>query len=258
VFANSPSHADAAGVNADEGARGLIVLPTFNEALNLPLLVPRILQVAADVDILVVDDGSPDGTGELAETLSQQFAPRVSVLHRSSKSGRGGAVLAGFRKALGDDRYAWFGEMDGDQSHQPEELPLLIEASRRADMVVGARYLPGGGIEGWPLRRRIWSRASNEIIRRVLGVPMTDFTTGYRIYSRRAIERLVAANLRETGYISLSEWAYVLHRAGMSIEQVPTIFINRRLGKSNMSAGEAFGAIRALLRMRGWLPRRLS
>jgi dolichol-phosphate mannosyltransferase len=87
---------------------------------------------------------------------------------------------------------------------------------------------------------------------------MTDFTTGYRIYSRRAVEHLVAANLRETGYISLSEWAYVLHRAGMSIEQVPTVFINRRLGKSNMSAGEAFGAIRALLRMRGWLPRRLS
>jgi dolichol-phosphate mannosyltransferase len=178
--------ADAATAKGGQGARGVIVLPTFNEALNLPLLIPRILEVTAGVDVLVVDDGSPDGTGQLAETLSQTFAPRVAVIHRSSKSGRGGAVLAGFRKALEDSRYAWFGEMDADQSHQPEELPLLIEASRRADLVVGARYLPGGGIEGWPLRRRIWSRDSNGIIRLVLGVPMTDFKTGYRIYSRRA------------------------------------------------------------------------
>jgi dolichol-phosphate mannosyltransferase len=258
MLSDAAYQANAAKPKPGQGTRGLIVLPTFNEAPNLPVLVPRIVKVSDAIDVLVVDDGSPDGTGELAETLSQQFAPRVAVLHRSSKSGRGGAVLAGFRKALDDERYAWFGEMDADQSHQPEELPLLIEASRRADLVVGARYLPGGGIEGWPLRRRIWSRASNAIIRRVLGVPMTDFTTGYRIYSRRAVEHLVAANLRETGYISLSEWAYVLHRAGMSIEQVPTVFINRRLGKSNMSAGEAVGAIRALLRMRGWLPRRLS
>jgi dolichol-phosphate mannosyltransferase len=235
-----------------------MVLPTFNEALNLPSLIPRILQVNRAIDVLVVDDGSPDGTGELAEALGKKFSPRVAVLHRSSKSGRGGAVMAGFRQALHDNRYVWFGEMDADQSHQPEELPALIEASRRADLVVGARYLPGGRIEGWRLRRRIWSRASNAIIRRVLGVPMTDFTNGYRVYSRRAVELLAASKLRETGYISLSEWAYVLHRAGLRIEQVPTVFINRRLGKSNMSAGEALGAIRALLRMRGWLPRRLS
>jgi dolichol-phosphate mannosyltransferase len=237
---------------------GVIVLPTYNEALNLPLLVPRILEVTGTVDVLVVDDGSPDGTGDLAEDLARRFVPRVRVMHRATKSGRGGAVMAGFRAALKETNYAWFGEMDADQSHQPEELPALIEASRHADLVVGARYLPGGRIEGWPLRRRIWSRASNAIIRRVLGVPMTDFTNGYRVYSRHAVERLVASKLRETGYISLSEWAYVLHRAGMRIEQVPTVFINRRLGKSNMSAAEAVGAIRALLRMRGWLPRRFS
>jgi len=235
-----------------------MVLPTFNEALNLPSLIPRILQVSDAIDVLVVDDGSPDGTGQIAETLGEKFSSRVVVLHRSSKAGRGGAVLAGFRQALADDRYVWFGEMDADQSHQPEELPTLIEASRHADLVVGARYLPGGQIEGWPLRRRIWSRASNAIIRRVLGVPMTDFTNGYRVYSRPAVEHLAQAKLRETGYISLSEWAYVLHRAGMEIEQVPTHFINRRLGKSNMSAAEAIGAIRALLRMRGWLQRRSS
>jgi dolichol-phosphate mannosyltransferase len=233
---------------------GVLVLPTFNEALNLPLLVPRILEATGAVDILVVDDGSPDGTGDVAEDLARQFAPRLHVLHRARKSGRGGAVMAGFRAAMKKTDYAWFGEMDADQSHQPEELPALIAASKQADLAVGARYLPGGRIEGWPLRRRIWSRASNAIIRRVLGVPMTDFTNGYRVYSRRAVEYLLTAKLRETGYISLSEWAYVVHRAGMRIEQVPTVFINRRLGESNMSAAEAIGAIRALLRMRGWLP----
>lgn len=233
-----------------------MVLPTYNEALNLPLLVPRILEVSDMVDILVVDDGSPDGTGQVAEALGREFAPRLQVLHRRSKSGRGGAVMAGFRQAIADDRYSWFGEMDADQSHRPEELPTLLDASRSADLVVGARYLPGGRIEGWPLVRRIWSRASNAIIRGVLGVPMNDFTNGYRIYSRRAVAHLITADLRETGFISLSEWAYALHRAGMRIEEVPTVFINRRLGESNMSAWEAIGAVRALLRMRGRRSRR--
>ena len=162
--------------------------------------------------------------------------------------------MAGFRAALDGD-YAWFGEMDADQSHQPEELPALREAIDHADMVVGARYLPGGEIHGWPRRRRVWSRTSNAIIRTTLGVPMRDFTNGYRLYSRRAVEVLTSANLRETGYITLSEWAYTLHRAGMTITEVPTVFINRRLGESNMSASEAVGAVRALMRMRGWIPR---
>ena len=235
---------------------GVLVVPTFNEAQNLTYLVRRILTATESVDILVVDDGSPDGTGALAEALSGTHAPRVHVLHRPSKSGRGGAVLAGFRLALDHPEYTWFGEMDADQSHQPEELPTLIDAIRNTDLVVGARYLPGGRIDGWSLRRRVWSRASNAIIRFVLRVPLTDFTNGYRLYSRRAVEHLTRSKLNETGYISLSEWAFVLHRAGMSMTQVPTHFINRRLGKSNMSAGEAVGAIRALLRMRGWLPGR--
>ena len=232
------------------------MLPTFNESLNLPHLVPRILALPK-VDVIVVDDGSPDGTGALAEGLAQEFAPRLSVIHRQSKAGRGGAVMAGFREALGRG-YEWFGEMDADQSHRPEELSGLIAELGRADMVVGARYMPGGAIEGWPIRRRVWSRCSNAIIRLALGVPMRDFTNGYRLYSRRAVEVLTSAKLRETGYITLSEWAYTIHRAGLTIAEVPTLFINRRLGQSNMSAAEAVGAIRALLRMRGWLPRNWS
>jgi dolichol-phosphate mannosyltransferase len=236
----------------------MMVLPTYNEALNLPFLIPRILAIRDDVDILVVDDGSPDGTGQLAEELGRTLGPRVQVLHRATKSGRGGAVMAGFRQAMADDRYEWFGEMDADQSHQPEELPAFLEAIRDADLVVGARDIPGGRIEGWGLLRRVWSRTSNSIIRRVLGVPLTDFTNGYRVYSHRAVEHLASTELRETGFISLSEWAFVLHKAGMRMTQVPTVFINRRLGKSNMSASEAIGALRALLRMRGRLPRRMT
>jgi dolichol-phosphate mannosyltransferase len=238
--------------------RVMMVLPTYNEALNLPLLIPRILAIGNNVDVLVVDDGSPDGTGQLAEELGRTFAPRVRVLHRASKSGRGGAVMAGFRQGLAEYPYQWFGEMDADQSHQPEELPSFLEAISDADLVVGARDISGGRIEGWGLPRRIWSRTSNRIIRRVLGVPLTDFTNGYRVYSRRAVEHLASAELRETGFISLSEWAFVLHKAGMRMTQVPTVFINRRLGKSNMSASEAIGALRALFRMRGRSPRRMT
>jgi dolichol-phosphate mannosyltransferase len=242
----------------EASGRVMMVLPTYNEDHNLPLLIPRILAIRDDVDILVVDDGSPDGTGQVAEELGRTLGPRVKVLHRAMKSGRGGAVMAGFRQALADDRYAWFGEMDADQSHQPEELPAFLEAIRDADLVVGARDIPGGRIEGWGQLRRVWSRTSNRTIRRVLGVPLTDFTNGYRVYSRRAVEHLADAQLRETGFISLSEWAFVLHKAGMRMSQVPTLFINRRLGRSNMSASEAIGALRALLRMRGWLPRRTT
>jgi dolichol-phosphate mannosyltransferase len=236
--------------------RVIVILPTFNEAQNIPILVPFLLAVGDQVDVLIVDDNSPDQTGRVADELANRLRTRVSVLHRASKSGRGGAVMAGLRKAVTDDRYAWFCEMDADLSHQPEELPPMLEATAGVDMVVGSRYIPGGGIEGWGVARRVWSRMSNRIIRTVLGVPMTDFTTGYRLYSRRAVEFLTKARLRETGYITLSEWAYALHKAGMPFREIPSVFVNRRFGKSNMSAGEAIGAIRALLRMRGWLPRR--
>jgi dolichol-phosphate mannosyltransferase len=240
----------------DGATRVRVVLPTYNEALNLPDLVPRLLAVGPMVDVLVVDDASPDGTADVVQNLSKGgFGDRLTLLSRSGKAGRGSAVMAGFKHSLADDRYAWFAEMDADQSHQPEELPALLEAGRGADMVVGSRYIRGGRIEGWSLKRKAWSAMSNRIIRIALGVPMTDFTNGYRVYNRRALELLSESPLRETGFISLSEWAHTIHRSGLTIREVPTVFINRRLGTSNMSAAEAIGALRALVRLRGWLPR---
>jgi dolichol-phosphate mannosyltransferase len=228
--------------------RVLVVIPTYNEALNLPHLVPRLRSALPDSEIVVVDDGSPDGTADVARSLG------VQVLERFSKAGRGGAVMAGLRHGLAVGGFDAFLEIDADLSHQPEELPALLAAAGHADMVIGSRYLEGAGIEGWSWRRRAWSRMSNRMIRTMLGVPLTDFTNGYRVYSRRAVEHLAKAPLRETGYITLSEWAYALHVAGMSMAEVPTVFINRRLGKSNMSAREAFNALRGLVRMKRRLP----
>lgn len=231
-----------------------IVVPTYNEALNLPHLVPRVLAAVPDAHIYVVDDGSPDGTGDVAERLGRETEGRVRTIHRTAKSGRGGAVLAGLRAARDAGDYPWFCEMDADLSHQPEELELLIGAADSVDMVVGSRYLDGARIEGWSWRRKAWSRLSNRMIKTVLRVPMSDFTNGYRLYSRRAVDHLVGARLRETGYISLSEWAFSLHRAGMPIRDVPTTFVNRRLGTSNMSASEAVNALRGLIRIRRHAP----
>lgn len=232
------------------GPRLAIVVPTYNEALNLPLLVPRFLAVQPDADIIIVDDGSPDGTGEVAERLGREHGGHVKVVHRTIKAGRGGAVRAGLLAARDMGMYDLFGEMDADLSHQPEELERLLGVADGADLVVGSRYLPGSRIEGWPLQRRVMSRLANRLIRNVLGVPMSDHTNGYRLYSRRAVDVLAAEDLRETGFISLSEWAYALHRAGMTTREVPITFINRRLGTSNAGLAEVVDALRGLLRVR--------
>jgi dolichol-phosphate mannosyltransferase len=225
-----------------------VVIPTYNEALNLPHLVPRLRAVLPGADLLVVDDGSPDGTARVARELG------VDVLERPAKAGRGGAVLAGLRQGLTRGGYDAYLEIDADQSHQPEELPRFLESFDAADMVVGSRYMSGARIEGWSWRRKVWSRMSNGLIRLVLGVPLSDFTNGYRLYSPRAVDYLASAPLRETGYITLSEWAYALHAAGMRLAEVPTVFINRRFGTSNMSASEAVNAMRGLMRMKRRMP----
>lgn len=232
-----------------DAERLLVIVPTYNEALNVDALIGRILAAGDELDVLVVDDNSPDGTGQRVEELALRHPGRVSLLRRGAKSGRGGAVLAGLAEGWARG-YSGFVEMDADLSHQPEELPVLRRAAVAADVVVGSRYVPGGAIHGWRRRRHIWSRMSNGLIGAVLRLPIRDYTNGYRLYGRRAAEVLLRAPLRERGYIALSESAYVLHRAGLRFSEVPTRFVNRQFGESNMGAAEAVGALRALLRIK--------
>ena len=236
-------------------SRSLVVIPTYNEALNIEQLVTELLALDDRIDVLVADDASPDGTGALVEGLGKRHPGRVAVLHRSEKGGRGAAVLAGLKQGLADERYTRLVEMDADLSHLPEELPDLLAASEHADLVIGSRYGRGSQIIGWSRRRKIWSRMSNLLLRGVLRLPTRDYTNGFRVYSRPAASVLATADLRERGYISLSEWAWVLHHAGMRFADVPTTFVNRRQGVSKMGTGEAVAALRALLRLRGTRPR---
>ncbi|MDQ3690382.1 MAG: polyprenol monophosphomannose synthase [Chloroflexota bacterium] len=236
-------------------SRSLVVIPTYNEALNIEQLVTELLAVDEGIDILVADDASPDGTGALVEGLGARHPGRVSVLHRSGKGGRGAAVLAGLKQGLADERYARLVEMDADLSHLPEELPSLLAASENADLVIGSRYGQGSRIIGWSRKRKLWSRMSNRLLRTVLRLPTRDYTNGFRVYSRPAASVLATAELRERGYISLSEWAWVLHHAGMRFADVPTTFVNRRQGVSKMGTGEALSALRALVRLRGTRPK---
>jgi len=232
----------------------VVVIPTFNEAENVADLVGQLLALEPTVDVIVVDDGSPDGTGAIADELARSRPNRVAVLHRTGKGGRGTAVLAGLRQGISGD-YSLFVEMDADLSHLPEQLPSLLEAATGADVVIGSRYIPHGEIHGWSRKRKAWSKVSNLVIDTVLRLPISDYTNGYRVYSRKAVSELLSSDLKERGYISLSEWACVLHRAGMRFADVPITFVNRRQGISKMSAGEALEALRALSRMRRQLSR---
>ena len=165
--------------------RVVMVVPTYDEALNLPLLVERVRAAQPDVDLLVVDDNSPDGTGAIADTIAAAD-PQVSVLHRTSKEGLGAAYLHGFRVAL-DRGYDVIGEMDADGSHQPEELHRLLAALREADLVIGSRWVPGGSIVNWPLHRQLLSRGGNAYIRTLLGIGVRDATAGFRLFRRTTL-----------------------------------------------------------------------
>ena len=229
-------------------SRILVVIPTFNEALNLDEVVSRVLAAGPEFDVLVVDDGSPDGTAALAMALAARDS-RVRVVERAGKEGRGTAVLAGFRHGLSDSAYGLFAEMDADLSHAPEALPELVAAAAGYDVVIGSRYIPGATIVGWDRKRTIWSATANRLLGAAMRLRVSDYTNGFRLYRRAAVEELVRTELRESGFIALSEFLLVLARADYSITEVPVTFRDRSRGKSNMAASEVVGALRALPRL---------
>jgi dolichol-phosphate mannosyltransferase len=227
----------------------LVVIPTYNERDNVGALCEELLSRPERPDVLVVDDNSPDGTAAKAEEVARRYPGRLHVLRREGKGGRGGAVLAGFAWGSGGG-YDYFFEMDADYSHRPRELPLFLEAAEGADVVVGSRYLPASRIVNWPRARRFFSKLANSYARFFLRIPITDYTNGYRCYSRAAVEALDAGAVDASGYVVLSEVAYQLYRRGFRFADVPTEFVNRRRGESNLSPSEIISAFVGVLRLR--------
>lgn len=214
--------------------RTLVVLPTYNEAENIDTVLRRVRAAVPDADILVVDDGSPDGTADLAEKTASQ-AGNIEVLRRAAKSGLGSAYRAGFRIGLARG-YDAFVEMDSDLSHDPDALPALLRAAQSgADLVIGSRYVPGGRIPNWPWHRLAISRGGNRFARVMLGFDTADSTAGFRVYTRHALSRIALDTVKAEGYGFQVEMTYRVHRAQLEIAELPIEFRDRELGISKMS-----------------------
>lgn len=231
---------------ADLG-RVLVVIPTYNEAETLEPVVARLRAAVPEADVLVVDDGSPDGTGDIADRLAAGD-PSVHVLHRTQKAGLGAAYIAGFRRALADG-YDVVVEMDSDGSHAPEELPRLLAALREADLVIGSRWVPGGQIRNWPLYRQVISIGGSTYARVLLRFPVRDSTSGYRAFRRQVLEELKLDEVASQGYCFQIDLAWKTWRSGFRVKEVPITFTEREVGRSKMSRAIV---IEALWRVAGW------
>ena len=223
-----------------------LILPTYNEARNVEPFVraalPRLAEGAgADHRLLIVDDSSPDGTGEIADRLAGEL-DAVEVLHRAAKEGLGRAYLAGFDRALAGGAELVM-EMDCDFSHEPDDIPRLLDAVADADLVLGSRYVPGGGVLNWGLPRRLLSRGGSWYARTVLGVPTRDLTGGFKCFRRRVLEHLDLSDVHAGGYGFQIELTYRALMAGFRVHEVPIVFHERRSGESKMSARIALEAV---------------
>ena len=224
--------------------RVVMVVPTYNEAENLAWIVGRVRAAQPELDVLVVDDGSPDGTGRIADELAAAD-PHVKVVHRTQKAGLGAAYRAGFRVAL-DAGYDVIGEMDADGSHQPEQLHRLLDAIRTADLVIGSRWVPGGSIVNWPKSREALSRGGNLYVRLLLGIHVRDATAGFRLFRRATLEKIDIDSVHSTGYVFQTDMAYRTLQAGLKVVEVPIEFIERERGDSKMSRDVAIESLKSI------------
>jgi dolichol-phosphate mannosyltransferase len=213
-----------------------VIIPTYNEAENLPRLVSALFSLPLnDLGVLVVDDNSPDGTGKVADELAAAHPGRVSVLHRTGKNGLRTAYLEGFRLLLSQNVDV-IGQMDADFSHDPARLVDMAKSLDTADVALGSRYVPGGSVdERWPIWRKWLSGFGNFYARTILGFPLRDVTTGYRLWRREALQKMPLERIKANGYIFLVEMAYIAYCQGLKFAQVPIHFADRRWGKSKMS-----------------------
>ena len=234
-----------------DSMRTIAIIPTYNERENVPPLISALMALEPPVDLLIIDDGSPDGTGAIADQLAAQY-DRIEVLHRTGKLGLGSAYTAGFEYALkhGYDRVI---QMDADLSHRPEDVPRLLAALDRADVVIGSRKVAGGRVIGWSLLRRLVSEGGSVYARLLLGLPIKDCTSGFKCLRRTALEALDLMKVRSNGYAFLVELNYAWAQAGLRMVEVPIVFPDRVAGASKMSPAIALEAALVLwqLRFRG-------
>ena len=213
--------------------RALVVVPTYNEAMNLPLIAPQILAQDPRIDVLVVDDNSPDGTGQMADAMAAA-EPRIHVLHRPGKGGLGKAYLAGFRWAL-EQGYEFVFEMDADFSHDPKFLTVFLEAAKSADLVIGSRYKTGVNVINWPISRLLLSIGANQYARWVTGLPIVDSTGGFKCFRRRVLEAIDFERVRSNGYSFQIEMTFRAWKKGFRLVEIPIVFTDRVEGQSKMN-----------------------
>jgi dolichol-phosphate mannosyltransferase len=217
--------------------KATVIIPTYNEAQNLPRLLEQVFSLGIDgINIIIVDDNSPDGTGKLAEDLAKKYPGRMEIIHRKGKMGLASAYIAGFRLALERGAEAVF-EMDADFSHSPEYLPRFLEKLENCDVVVGSRYIRGAALDShWGLWRKFISRAGNSYVRLVTGLKVRDTSAGFKCFRRRVLEGLALDSIRSEGYAFQIEVAYMCQKKGYKVEEVPIFFSQRASGKSKMSS----------------------
>jgi len=226
----------------------VIVIPTYNELENIPILVHRLTTLAIPLDLFFIDDNSPDGTGDLLDTLRGKH-PCLRVMHRSKKTGLGSAYREAYRHLL-QESYERFIAMDADLSHQPEAIPDLIRASTEADLVIGSRYCAGGQTKHWPLGRRILSRTANQLAKNLLGLDVEDATGGFRCYRRALLSALNEGDVQSEGYAYQIEMTYLTKFFGFRIQEVPIIFEERLYATSKICSSEITLAMKTLMRLR--------
>ena len=237
-------------------SRVVVVIPTYNEAENLPLLVPQVLAQDPRIRVLVVDDDSPDGTGEVADTLVETEGERVEVLHRAEKQGLGRAYRAGLRRAL-DMGADYVIQMDADFSHPPDALPTLLAEIEHADVVLGSRYLDGITVINWPIERILLSYFGNWYVRKITGLPISDTTGGFRCIRSGVLKEIAFDRIRSEGYAFQIELNYRFVKLGARMKEIPFFFLDRRRGTSKLTLRVGIEAlwIAPWLRVASWIGR---
>jgi dolichol-phosphate mannosyltransferase len=236
----------------------VIIIPTYNEKENIECMIRTLMALEHGFDVLVVDDGSPDGTAAIVKRMQQEFPDRVFIIERSGKLGLGTAYITGFKWAL-KAGYEYIFEMDADFSHNPDDVPRLYDACAKegADLSVGSRYVTGVNVVNWPMGRVLMSYFASKYVRMVTGLPVYDTTAGFNCYRRKVLETIDLDSIRFKGYAFQIEMKFVTHKCGFTIKEVPVIFVNRVLGVSKMSGGifsEAFFGVISL-KVGSWFKR---